>query len=163
DIEIVAINDLGPPESNAHLLRYDSVHGRLHEEVVVSGDTMTVGGRKVQVLKERDPTKLPWGDQKIDIVAECTGIFTERDKAKVPLAAGAKRVVVSAPPAGADLTVVYGVNHQKLTKDHLVISNASCTTNCLVPVAYVLHKTFGIQHGFMTTIHSYTGDQPTVD
>ena len=163
DIEIVAINDLGPPESNAHLLRYDSVHGRLKDEVVVSGDSMTVGGRKVQVLKERDPTKLPWGNLNIDIVAECTGIFTDRDKAKVHLDAGAKRVVVSAPSAGADLTVVYGVNHQKLTKDHLVISNASCTTNCLAPVAHVLHKAFGIQHGFMTTIHSYTGDQPTVD
>jgi glyceraldehyde 3-phosphate dehydrogenase len=117
----------------------------------------------VKVLKEKDPTKLPWKDLKVDIVAECTGIFTDKEKAKVHLDAGAKRVLVSAPSAGADLTVVYGVNHTKLTKDHLVVSNASCTTNCLAPVAYVLHKTFGIQHGYMTTIHAYTGDQPTVD
>jgi glyceraldehyde 3-phosphate dehydrogenase len=163
DVEFVAINDLGPPESNAHLLRFDSVHGRLKEEVTVAGDSMTVGGRSVKVLKERDPTKLPWKDLGIDIVAECTGIFTDKEKAKVHLGAGAKRVLVSAPSAGADLTVVYGVNHDKLTKDHLVVSNASCTTNCLAPVAYVLHKTFGVQHGYMTTIHSYTGDQPTVD
>ena len=163
DVEIVAINDLGPVESNAHLLRFDSVHGRLQDTVVVAGDTMTVGGRSVKVLKERDPTKLPWKDLGIDIVAECTGIFTDKDKAQVHLAAGAKRVLVSAPSAGADLTVVYGVNHQKLTAAHLVVSNASCTTNCLAPVAYVLHKAFGIQHGYMTTIHSYTGDQPTVD
>jgi glyceraldehyde 3-phosphate dehydrogenase len=163
DVEIVAINDLGPVESNAHLLRFDSVHGRLKDEVTVSGETMTVGGRTVKVLKERDPTKLPWGELKIDIVAECTGIFTDKEKAKVHLAAGAKRVLVSAPSAGADLTVVYGVNHSKLTKDHLVVSNASCTTNCLAPVAFVLNNAFGIQHGYMTTIHSYTGDQPTVD
>ncbi len=163
DVEIVAINDLGPVESNAHLLRYDSVHGRLKEDVVVSGDSISVGGRTAKVLKERDPTKLPWGDLKVDIVAECTGIFTDKEKAVVHLAAGAKRVLVSAPSAGADLTVVYGVNHAKLTKDHLVVSNASCTTNCLAPVAYVLNKTFGIQHGYMTTIHAYTGDQPTVD
>jgi glyceraldehyde 3-phosphate dehydrogenase len=163
DVEFVAINDLGPVDSNAHLLRYDSVHGRLGDDVVVSGDTMTVGKTSVKVLKERDPTKLPWKDLNVDIVAECTGIFTEKEKAKVHLEAGAKRVLVSAPSSGADLTVVYGVNHTKLTKDHLVVSNASCTTNCLVPVVHVLHKAFGIQHGFMTTIHSYTGDQPTVD
>jgi len=163
DVEVVAINDLGPPESNAHLLRYDSVHGRLKHEVTVTDNSISVAGRTVKVLKERDPTKLPWKDLNIDIVAECTGIFTDKEKAKVHLEAGAKRVLVSAPSSGADLTVVYGVNHQKLTKDHLVVSNASCTTNCLVPVVYVLHKTFGVQHGYMTTIHSYTGDQPTVD
>ena len=163
DVEVVAINDLGPAESNAHLLRFDSVHGRLQEEVTVADDIMTVGGRKVKVLKERDPTKLPWKDLNIDIVAECTGIFTDRDKAQVHLGAGAKRVLVSAPSNGADLTVVYGVNHAKLTAEHLVVSNASCTTNCLAPVAYVLQKAFGIRHGYMTTIHSYTGDQPSVD
>ena len=163
DIEFVAINDLGPAESNAHLLKYDSVHGQLHADVSVSGDEMIVDGRKVKVFKERDPAKLPWKDFGIDIVAECTGIFTDKDKAQVHLGAGAKRVLVSAPSGGADLTVVYGVNHDKLTKDHLVVSNASCTTNCLAPVAHVLHSTFGILQGYMTTIHSYTGDQPTVD
>ncbi len=163
DVEFVAINDLGPAESNAHLLKFDSVHGRLNAEVTVSGDEMSVDGRKVKVLKEKDPSKLPWKDLGIDIVAECTGIFTDKDKAQVHLAAGAKRVLVSAPSGGADLTVVYGVNHDKLTKDHLIVSNASCTTNCLAPVAYVLHSLFGIQQGYMTTIHAYTGDQPTVD
>ena len=163
DVEFVAINDLGPAESNAHLLKFDSVHGRLNAEVTVSGDEMSVDGRKVKVLKEKDPSKLPWKDLGIDIVAECTGIFTDKDKAQVHLAAGAKRVLVSAPSGGADLTVVYGVNHDKLTRDHLVVSNASCTTNCLAPVAYVLHSLFGIQQGYMTTIHAYTGDQPTVD
>ena len=163
DIEFVAINDLGPPESNAHLLRFDSVHGPLQADVSVSGDVMTVNGKAVKVFKEKDPTKLPWKDLGIDIVAECTGIFTDKEKAQVHLTAGAKRVLVSAPSGGADLTVVYGVNHDKLTKDHLVVSNASCTTNCLAPVAYVLHKLYGLQQGYMTTIHSYTGDQPTVD
>jgi glyceraldehyde 3-phosphate dehydrogenase len=163
DVEFVAINDLGPAESNAHLLKFDSVHGRLNADVRVSGDEMSVDGRKVKVLKERDPSKLPWKDLGIDIVAECTGIFTDKDKAQVHLGAGAKRVLVSAPSAGADLTVVYGVNHDKLDKSHLVVSNASCTTNCLAPVAHVLHTLFGIQQGYMTTIHAYTGDQPTVD
>ncbi len=163
DVEFVAINDLGPAKSNAHLLQFDSVHGRLNADIKVSGDEMSVDGRKVKVLKEKDPSKLPWKDLGVDIVAECTGIFTDKDKAQVHLAAGAKRVLVSAPSAGADLTVVYGVNHDKLTKDHLVVSNASCTTNCLAPVAYVLHTLFGIQQGYMTTIHAYTGDQPTVD
>ena len=163
DIEFVAINDLGPPESNAHLLRFDSVHGTLQADVNVTGNTMTVNGKAVKVLQERDPTKLPWKDLGIDIVFECTGIFTDKDKAQVHLNAGAKRVLVSAPSVGADLTVVYGVNHDKLTKDHLIVSNASCTTNCLAPVAFVLHTLYGIQQGYMTTIHSYTGDQPTVD
>ena len=163
DVEFVAINDLGPAESNAHLLKFDSVHGRLNAEVTVSGDEMSVDGHKVKVFKERDPSKLPWKDLGIDIVAECTGIFTDKDKAQVHLGAGAKRVLVSAPSAGADLTVVYGVNHDKLNASHLVVSNASCTTNCLAPVAHVLHSMFGIQQGYMTTIHAYTGDQPTVD
>ncbi|MHB1206338.1 MAG: type I glyceraldehyde-3-phosphate dehydrogenase [Rhodospirillaceae bacterium] len=163
DVEFVAINDLGPAESNAHLLKFDSVHGRLHADVRVSGDEMSVDGHTVKVFKERDPSKLPWKDLGIDIVAECTGIFTDKDKAQVHLGAGAKRVLVSAPSAGADLTVVYGVNHDKLNNSHLVVSNASCTTNCLAPVAHVLHSLFGIQQGYMTTIHAYTGDQPTVD
>jgi glyceraldehyde 3-phosphate dehydrogenase len=163
DIEVVAINDLGAPEANAHLLKWDSVHGPLPEEVVVAGDMLQVAGRQFKVLKEKDPTKLPWRDLKVDIVAECTGIFSDKDKAQVHIGAGAKRVLVSAPSAGADLTVVYGVNHHKLTSNHIIVSNASCTTNCLAPVAYVLHKTFGVKHGYMTTIHAYTGDQSTVD
>ncbi len=163
DIEIVAINDLGPPESNAHLLKWDSVHGPLPADVSVSGDMLSVAGRQFKVLKEKDPTKLPWKDMNVDIVAECTGIFSDKDKAQVHIAAGAKRVLVSAPSAGADLTVVYGVNHQKLTNQHIIVSNASCTTNCLAPVAYILQKNFGVKHGYMTTIHAYTGDQSTVD
>jgi len=163
DIEVVAINDLGSAEANAHLVKFDSVHGRLPDDVSVTGDVMTVGNRKIKVVAERDPAKLPWKELGIDICMECTGIFTDRDKAKVHLEAGAKRVLVSAPSTGADLTVVYGVNHDKLTKDHLVVSNASCTTNCLAPVAYVLHKEFGIEHGFMTTVHAYTGDQRLAD
>ncbi len=163
DIEFVAINDLGPADANAHLLKWDSVHGPLKADISVAGDVMTVNGKDVKVFKERDPAKLPWKDLGIDIVAECTGIFTDKDKAQVHLGAGAKRVLVSAPSGGADLTVVYGVNHDKLTKDHLVVSNASCTTNCLAPVAYVLQKLWGIEQGYMTTIHAYTGDQSTVD
>jgi len=163
DIEVVAINDLGSAEANAHLVKFDSVHGRLPEDVSVSGDVMTVGDRVVKVVAERDPAKLPWKALDIDICMECTGIFTDREKAKVHLEAGAKRVLVSAPSNGADLTVVYGVNHDKLTKDHLVVSNASCTTNCLAPVASVLHQAFGIEHGFMTTVHAYTGDQRVAD
>jgi glyceraldehyde 3-phosphate dehydrogenase len=163
DIEIVAINDLGAPEANAHLLKFDSVHGPLPADVAVEGDMLSVAGRRFKVLKEKDPTKLPWKDLKVDIVAECTGIFSDKEKAQVHIGAGAKRVLVSAPSAGADLTVVYGVNHQKLTSSHIVVSNASCTTNCLAPVAYVLNKTFGVKHGYMTTIHAYTGDQSTVD
>ncbi len=163
DVEVVAINDLGSAEANAHLLKYDSVHGVLPMDVSVTGDMMNIGKHSIKVVAERDPTKLPWKAMNVDICMECTGIFTSKDKASVHLAAGAKRVLVSAPSDGADLTVVYGVNHDKLSKDHLVVSNASCTTNCLSPVAAVLHKLCGIQHGFMTTIHSYTGDQRTVD
>ena len=163
DIEVVAINDLGPVETNAHLLRFDSVHGRFPHDVVVDGDTINIGAGKIKVTAVKDPTQLPHKDLGVDIALECTGIFTARDKAAAHLAAGAKRVLVSAPADGADLTVVYGVNHDKLTKDHLVVSNASCTTNCLVPVVKVLNDTIGVDHGFMTTIHSYTGDQPTLD
>ncbi len=163
DIQVVAINDLGPVETNAHLLRFDSVHGRFPHEVAVSGDTINVGGGAIKVTAVRDPAQLPHKDLGVDIALECTGIFTAREKAAAHLSAGAKRVIVSAPAEGADLTVVYGVNHDKLTKDHLVISNASCTTNCLAPVAKVLNDAIGIERGFMTTIHSYTGDQPTLD
>ena len=163
DIEVVAINDLGPVETNAHLLRFDSVHGRFPHEVVVDGDTISVGGGKIKVTAVRNPAELPHKDLGVDIALECTGIFTARDKAAAHLTAGAKRVLISAPGEGADLTVVYGVNHDKLTKDHSVVSNASCTTNCLAPVAKVLNDAIGIEHGFMTTIHSYTGDQPTLD
>ena len=163
DIQVVTINDLGPVETNAHLLRFDSVHGRFPHEVTVSGDTISVGGGAIKVTAIKDPAQLPHKELGVDIALECTGIFTARDKAAAHLTAGAKRVLVSAPSDGADLTVVYGVNHHKLTKDHLVISNASCTTNCLAPVAKVLNDAIGIDHGFMTTIHSYTGDQPTLD
>ncbi|MGV3548530.1 type I glyceraldehyde-3-phosphate dehydrogenase [Rhizobium sp.] len=163
DIDVVAVNDLGPVETNAHLLRYDSVHGRFPHEVKVDGDTISIGSESFKVLAERDPAKLPWGDLGVDIVLECTGIFTARDKAAIHLSAGAKRVIVSAPSDGADKTIVYGVNHDTLTKDDIVISNASCTTNCLAPVVDVLHAAFGIERGMMTTIHSYTGDQPTLD
>ncbi|RWF23746.1 type I glyceraldehyde-3-phosphate dehydrogenase [Mesorhizobium sp.] len=163
DIDVVAVNDLGPVETNAHLLRYDSVHGRFPHEVTVDGDQISVGKEKFKVTAIKDPTQLPWKELGVDIALECTGIFTARDKAAAHLAAGAKRVIVSAPAEGADLTVVYGINHDKLTKDHIVISNASCTTNCLAPLAAVLHETVGIEKGMMTTIHSYTGDQPTLD
>jgi len=164
DIDIVAINDLGPVETNAHLMRYDSVHGRFPKSVEVKGDTIHIeGGDSFKVLAERDPKNLPWGDLGVDIVMECTGIFTAKDKASMHLEAGAKRVLVSAPASGADKTIVYGVNHDALTRDDLVVSNASCTTNCLAPVAYVMQKTFGIEKGYMTTIHAYTGDQPTLD
>ncbi|MEO1190463.1 MAG: type I glyceraldehyde-3-phosphate dehydrogenase [Pseudomonadota bacterium] len=163
DVEFVAINDLGSPADNAHLLAFDSVHGRFPGEVSADADSITVDGKKVAVLSERDPAKLPWGDLGVDIVMECTGIFASRDKAALHLQGGAKRVIVSAPASGVDLTVVYGVNHDKLTAEHEVISNASCTTNCLAPVAHVLHQAVGIERGFMTTIHSYTGDQRPVD
>jgi glyceraldehyde 3-phosphate dehydrogenase len=163
DIEIVAINDLGPVETNAHLLRFDSVHGRFPGEVTVNGDSISLGNGAIKVTAERDPSKLPWKDMGVDIAFECTGIFTAKAKASAHLTAGAKRVLVSAPADGADLTVVYGVNHDKLTRDHLVVSNGSCTTNCLAPIAKVLNDTVGIETGFMTTIHAYTGDQPTLD
>ena len=163
DIEVVAINDLGPVETNAHLLRFDSIHGRFPHEVKVSGDTLDAGRGPIKVTAIRDPATLPHGELGVDIALECTGIFTSREKAAAHLKAGAKRVLVSAPADGADLTVVYGVNHDKLTADHHVVSNGSCTTNCLAPIAKVLNDLVGIQHGFMTTIHSYTGDQPTLD
>ncbi|MBN9281132.1 MAG: aldehyde dehydrogenase, partial [Hyphomicrobium denitrificans] len=163
DIEVVAINDLGPVETNAHLLRFDSVHGRFPHEVKVSGDTIDAGRGPIKVTAIKNPAELPHKALGVDIALECTGIFTSKEKAKAHLDAGAKRVLVSAPADGADLTVVYGVNNDKLTKDHLVVSNASCTTNCLAPVAKVLHDFVGIDKGFMTTIHAYTGDQPTLD
>ena len=163
DIEVVAINDLGPVETNAHLLRYDSVHGRFPGNVVVDGDTIDVGFGKIKVTAIRDPKDLPHKDLGVDIALECTGLFTTRDKAAAHLEAGAKRVIVSAPCDNADKTIVYGVNHQTLTANDLVISNASCTTNCLAPIAKVLHDLAGIERGYMTTIHSYTGDQPTLD
>ncbi len=163
DIEVVAINDLGPVETNAHLLRYDSVHGRFPATVKVDGDTIDVGRSPIKVHAMRNPAELPWGDDGVDIALECTGIFASKDKASAHLQAGARRVIVSAPADGADLTVVYGVNHDKLSAEHTVISNASCTTNCLAPVAKVLNDAIGIEKGFMTTIHSYTGDQPTLD
>jgi glyceraldehyde 3-phosphate dehydrogenase len=163
DIEVVAINDLGPVETNAHLLRFDSVHGRFPADVSVDGEFLVINGQKIRVTAIKDPATLPHRELGVDIAMECTGIFTSKEKASAHLTAGAKRVIVSAPADGADLTVVYGVNHDKLTKDHVVISNASCTTNCLAPVAKVLHETVGIEKGFMTTIHSYTNDQPTLD
>ena len=163
DIEVVAINDLGPVETNAHLLRFDSVHGRFPHEVKVDGDTIDAGRGKIKVTAIKDPSALPYKDLGVDIALECTGIFTARDKAAALLTAGAKRVLVSAPSDGADATIVYGVNHATLSKDHMVVSNGSCTTNCLAPVAKVLNDTVGIETGFMTTIHAYTGDQPTLD
>ena len=163
DIDVVAINDLGPVETNAHLLRYDSVHGRFPHEVKVAGDTINIGTEKFNVCAVKDPSQLPWKELGIDIALECTGIFTAKDKASAHLAAGAKRVLISAPGENSDLTVVYGVNHDKLSKDHIIVSNASCTTNCLAPVAKVLNDAIGIDKGFMTTIHAYTGDQPTLD
>ncbi|NNU79183.1 type I glyceraldehyde-3-phosphate dehydrogenase [Halovulum dunhuangense] len=161
DIEVVAINDLGPVETNAHLLRYDSVHGRFPGKVTVTGDTIDLGRGPIRVTAERDPKALPWGD--VDIAFECTGFFTDREKAAMHLENGSKRVLISAPGANADKTIVYGVNHDSLSADDVVVSNASCTTNCLTPVAKILHDNFGIVSGFMTTIHSYTGDQPTLD
>ena len=163
DIRVVSINDLGPVETNAHLLRFDSVHGRFPGTVKVEGDTIDVGTGPIRVTAIRNPAELPHKELGVDIALECTGFFTDRDKAAAHLEAGAKRVIVSAPASGADLTVVYGVNHDKLTKEHLVISNASCTTNCLAPVAKVVNDAVGIEHGFMTTIHSYTNDQPSLD
>ena len=161
DIEVVAINDLGPVETNAHLLRYDSVHGRFPAEVKVAGDTIDVGRGPIKVSAERNPADLPWGH--VDVVMECTGIFTSRDKAQAHLQNGAKRVLISAPGDNSDKTIVFGVNHDTLTAEDVIVSNASCTTNCLSPVAKVLNDTVGITRGFMTTIHSYTGDQPTLD
>ncbi|WP_116084676.1 type I glyceraldehyde-3-phosphate dehydrogenase [Tropicimonas sp. IMCC34011] len=161
DIEVVAINDLGPVETNAHLIRYDSVHGRFPNEVKVDGDTIDVGTGPIKVTSIRDPKDLPW--EGVDVALECTGIFTARDKAAAHLENGSRRVLVSAPASGADKTIVYGVNHATLGAEDKVVSNASCTTNCLSPVAKILNDTVGLNRGFMTTIHSYTGDQPTLD
>ena len=161
DIQVVAINDLGPVETNAHLLRHDSVHGRFPSTVAVGENSISIDGQEIRVTAERDPAKLPWAD--VDIALECTGIFTARDKAALHLQNGSKRVLVSAPASGADATIVYGVNHDSLTADDIIVSNASCTTNCLSPVAKTLNDAVGIKRGFMTTIHSYTGDQPTLD
>ncbi|MDF2763668.1 MAG: gap [Rhodospirillales bacterium] len=164
DLEFVAINDLGSVEANAHLLKWDSVHGRFPGEIKTREDGFDLGNFGfVKVLAERDPAKLPWREMKIDVVMECTGIFTKRDAAAKHLEAGAKRVLISAPATDPDMTVVYGINHKGLKPEHKIVSNASCTTNCLAPVAQVLHQTVGIARGYMTTIHSYTGDQPTVD
>ena len=162
-LEVVAINDLGALATNVHLLQWDSIHGPLGRALHVGEDWMDFGYGKTQVLAQRDPAQLPWAQRGVDIVFECSGIFTKRDQAALHLQAGAKRVLVSAPAEGADLTVVYGVNHEKITKDHLVISNASCTTNCLAPLAHVLHNRVGIERGYMTTIHAYTADQNLQD
>jgi len=163
DVQFVAINDLGSAEANAHLLKHDSVHGTYPGSVKSGKDWLDVGQGKIKVFAERDPKALPWGDLGVDVVLECTGIFTSKDKAGLHLEAGAKRVLVSAPASGADITIVQGVNDNKLRKSHKIVSNASCTTNCLAPVAHVLHDTVGIMRGFMTTVHSYTGDQPVLD
>ncbi|HYM02326.1 MAG TPA: type I glyceraldehyde-3-phosphate dehydrogenase [Stellaceae bacterium] len=163
DLQVVAINDLGSVEANAHLLKYDSVHGRYPHEIATGEGWIDVGRGKVAVLAERDPAKLPWKQHKVDVALECTGLFTKREAAAKHLDAGAKRVIVSAPADGVDFTLVMGVNSDQLKAEHTVISNGSCTTNCLAPVAYVLNEGVGIERGYMTTIHSYTGDQPTVD
>jgi glyceraldehyde 3-phosphate dehydrogenase len=163
DIEVVAVNDLAPVETNAHLLRYDSVHGRFPGEVKVKGDTIDLGNGPIKVTAIKSPAELPHKALNVEIALECTGIFTSREKAAAHLEAGAKRVLISAPSEGADLTVVYGVNHDKLAKSHRVVSNASCTTNCLAPVAKVLNDAVGIEKGFMTTVHAYTNDQPILD
>ena len=163
NIKVVGINDLGPIETNAHLLKYDSVHGVLNRDVIINGSDLDVGTGPIKVTAERNPENLPWKELDVDVVLECTGIFTSKEKAQQHITAGAKKVLISAPASGVDLTVVYGVNHKKISSEHQILSNASCTTNCLAPLAYVLNKSIGIENGFMTTIHSYTGDQPTLD
>jgi glyceraldehyde 3-phosphate dehydrogenase len=163
DLQVVAINDLGPVKTNAHLLKHDSVHGLFKGNITTGDSWMDIGNGQMRVTAERDPAKLPWKELGVEIALECTGIFTKREQAAKHIEAGAKRVLISAPADGVDLTVVYGVNHDKLDSKHTIVSNASCTTNCLAPVAYVMHENFGIEQGYMTTIHSYTGDQPTVD
>ena len=163
DINVVAINDLGSIEDNAHMLQYDSVHGTLPAKVKATKTGINVDGKGIKVIAERDPAALPWDKMGVDIALECTGLFTSQEAAGKHIEAGAKRVLVSAPASGADLTVVYGVNHKKLRKSHKIVSNASCTTNCLAPVAQVLDKTCGIARGYMTTVHAFTGDQRTVD
>ena len=163
DIKVIALNDLGPVKTNAHLLKYDTIHGPFPGKVKAFKNAIDVGAGKIQVLAERDPSRLPWKELKIDLVLECTGFFTKREDAAMHIKAGAKRVLISAPATGADLTVVYGVNDKKLRKKHKVISNASCTTNCLAPVAQTLNNSMGIAQGFMTTIHAYTADQRVQD
>lgn len=163
DVEVVAINDLADAATNAHLLKYDSVHGRFNGEVKADGNDLIINGKRVKGLQVSDPAKLGWGDLNVDVAMECSGRFTKRADAEKHLQAGAKKVLISAPATDEDLTVVYGVNHNELKAAHTVVSNASCTTNCLAPVAHVLHNAIGIEHGFMTTIHSYTGDQRVVD
>ena len=163
NIKVVGINDLGPIETNAHLLKYDSVHGILNRDVIINGSDLDVGTGPIKVTSERNPENLPWKELDVDVVLECTGIFTSKEKAQQHITAGAKKVLISAPASGVDLTVVYGVNHKKISSEHQILSNASCTTNCLAPLAYILNKSIGIENGFMTTIHSYTGDQPTLD
>ena len=163
NIKVVGINDLGPIETNAHLLKYDSVHGILNRDVIINGSDLDIGTGPIKVTSERNPENLPWKELDVDVVLECTGIFTSKEKAEQHITAGAKKVLISAPASGVDLTVVYGVNHKKISSEHQILSNASCTTNCLAPLAYVLNKSIGIENGFMTTIHSYTGDQPTLD
>ena len=162
-IKVVGINDLGPIETNAHLLKYDSVHGILNRDIIINGSDLDVGKGPIKVTSERNPENLPWKELNVDVVLECTGIFTSKEKAQQHITAGAKKVLISAPASGVDLTVVYGVNHKKISSEHQILSNASCTTNCLAPLAYVLNKSIGIENGFMTTIHSYTGDQPALD
>lgn len=163
DIEVVAVNDLAPVETLAHLYKYDSVHGTVKGDVTVGGDTLDIGNGPIKVFTERDPARLPWGDLGVDVALECTGFFTEREKAAVHLSAGARRVLISAPGKDADITVVYGVNHEKLKTGHRIVSNASCTTNCLAPVAKVAHELCGIDQGYMTTVHAYTSDQRILD
>jgi glyceraldehyde 3-phosphate dehydrogenase len=163
DIQVVSVNDLGPVETNAHLLRHDSVHGKFPHEVKVNGDTIDAGTGPIKVTAIKDPAQLPHKALGVEVALECTGIFTSKEKASAHLTAGAKRVLISAPGDGADLTVVYGINDDKMKKEHIVLSNGSCTTNCLAPMAKIMNDAFGIESGFMTTIHSYTGDQPTLD
>ena len=163
DIEVVAINDLGTPDFNAHLLQYDSIHGQFPYKVRASKNSINVGSKAIKIFSERNPEDLPWGKLNVDVVMECTGIFTDKAKASLHINAGAKRVLISAPSKNADITVVYGVNHKKIKKSHTVISNASCTTNCLAPVAMVLDKLCGINQGYMTTVHAFTGDQAILD
>jgi glyceraldehyde 3-phosphate dehydrogenase len=162
-VQVIGVNDLGSVEANAHLLRYDSVHGRYPKDVSVNGDSINVGSGPIKVTAERDPAQLPWGELGVDVVLECTGIFTKRADAAKHIAAGARKVLISAPSGDADQTVVYGVNHDMLKAGHEVVSNASCTTNCLAPVAKVINDAIGIERGFMTTVHAYTGDQPVLD
>ncbi len=163
DINVVGINDLGPIETNAHLFKYDSVHGTFFGDVNTYENNLDVGTGPIRVTSERNPENLPWKKLGVEIVLECTGVFTSKEKAQQHIKAGAKKVLISAPASDVDLTVVYGVNHKKISNEHIIISNASCTTNCLAPLAYILDETVGIENGFMTTIHSYTGDQPTLD